>query len=193
MTSVIPVDTVYPITVRSWIYNHKGGTKFYAAQMLENALGHALVVFRWGKVGKFGDVMSSMCGSAVEAEKMIDKKLAEKQKGGYQMQHGSSSTGIAADASELPRVMSVGILNKVGPDRIKHLDPEFDTTGMRAVESPTFDEDGSFRPSETAETRRLAADAELREGVARQKAAQKILDDAASAATYANNPNFGRF
>jgi predicted DNA-binding WGR domain protein len=173
--------SVYPIKTRSISLDHQGGTKSYHLHMIEAANGHCVVINRWGKTGAFGEVDIKTFDSPVKANRAFDKKENEKTRKGYS-QVGSTRETTAADASELVKAVGMAVFNKMGAAAVKHLDPTFDTTGMREADPPQYDEE-TGRKLDTA--RRANLDELMRQ--------QKAAEEAAVLEAYAANDLYGRF
>lgn len=173
--------SIYPIKSRSISLDHRGGTKSYHLMIIEAANGKCVVINRWGKTGSFGEMKVETFDSPVAAQKAFDKKEREKGRNGYS-QTGSTRDTEAADASELVKAIGMATFNKMGAAAVKHLDPNFDTTGMREADPPQYDEE-TGRKLDTA--RRANLDEMMRQ--------QKAAEEAAVLEAYAANDLYGRF
>jgi predicted DNA-binding WGR domain protein len=173
--------SVYPIKMRTISLDHRGGTKSYHLMMIEAANGNCVVVNRWGKTGVFGEMKVETFDSPVKAQKAWDKKEREKTGKGYS-QTGSTREAIASEQSELSRTIGLSTFNKMGASAVKHLDPSFDTTGMREADPAQYDE-------ETGAKIDTSRKADLSNLIQEQK--QREAENAARA--YAENDLYGRF
>ncbi|QNH71691.1 hypothetical protein V1VFAS_096 [Rhizobium phage V1VFA-S] len=173
--------SVYPIKVHSISLDHRGGTKSYHLMMIQAANGNSVVVYRWGKTGVFGETKIETYDSPVKAQKGWDKKEREKTNNGYS-QTGPVVEKTANDASELMAAIGRNMFAKLGASNVKHLDPSFDTSGMREADDPQYDEE-TGRKLDTARKMDLAALLEE----------QKRKEEAEIAANYEVNELYGRF
>lgn len=171
----------YPIKSRALSLDHRGGTKSYHLMLIQANNGKCVVINRWGKTGAFGEMKVKTFDSVPAAEKAFSKKEREKTGKGYS-QTGASRETTAADGSELPRSIGLAVFNKMGAAAVKHLDPGFDTSGMREADNPQYDEETGRK----IDTARKADLAEL-------MAAQKAAEEETAKQAYADNPIFGRF
>ncbi|WP_168342099.1 WGR domain-containing protein [Rhizobium leguminosarum] len=173
--------SVYPIKVHSISLDHRGGTKSYHLMMIRAANGNTVVVYRWGKTGVFGEVKIETYDGPIKAQKGWDKKEREKTNNGYS-QTGPAVEKTANDASELMAAIGRNMFAKLGASNVKHLDPSFDTNGMREADDPQYDEE-TGKKLDTA--RRMDLAALLEE--------QKLKEAAEIAAAYEVNDLYGRF
>ncbi len=173
--------SVYPITSKTISYNHQGGTKSYHLHLIQAANGNCVVINRWGKTGSVGEMKIATFDSPIKAQRAFDKKETEKGRNGYR-QVGPARETSAKDASELVKAVGNVYFNKIGASAVRHLDPDFDTTGMRENDDPRWDEEGRAIDS----ARRAQIDNELQEEMKRAEA-QKV------ASAYASNDLYGRF
>jgi predicted DNA-binding WGR domain protein len=171
----------YPIKTRSISLDHRGGTKSYHLMIIEAANGNAVFISRWGKTGQFGEMKVEEYDSPAKAMKAWEKKEREKTRNGYG-QAGPAREGRADTSDEFPKAVSLSIFNKMGASAVKHLDPGFDTAGMREADPAQYDE-------ETGRKIDTARKADISEALAAEKAAS----EKAAAEAYADNPIFGRF
>lgn len=172
----------YPMKVTQQSYDHKGGTKSYHFTLIEAADGRAVVVFRYGKKGQFGQVLTETYETAKAAWKAYEKKENEKIKGGY-APIGSQTTKVANNSSTFAATVGIALFNKMGGRAVNHLDVGYDTSRMRQeVDPATLDEDGR----KVGDTSRKA---DIREALERQK--REEAEQAARA--YDDNDEFGIF
>jgi predicted DNA-binding WGR domain protein len=57
----------------------------YGLQLARSLFGHWGVVCQWGRVGRPGSTKTEWFASAAEAEAALRRKLAEKQRRGYEL------------------------------------------------------------------------------------------------------------
>jgi predicted DNA-binding WGR domain protein len=172
----------YPIKVTQQSYDHKGGTKSYHFTMIEAADGRCVVVFRYGKKGQFGQLITATFETAKAAWKHYEAKENEKQKGGY-TPIGTQSTKVAGNPTELPTTVGIALFNKIGGKAVNHIDTGYDTSKMRQeVDVPTLDEEGR----KVGDTSRKA---DIKDLLAQQKAAEEEL----AARAYDDNEEYGIF
>lgn len=132
----------YPIKVTQQSFDHRGGTKSYHFTLIEAANGKSVVVFRYGKKGQFGQVITEIYETAKAAWKAYEKKEGEKIKNGYQP-IGSQTTKVANNSSVFASTVGLALFNKMGGKAVNHLDIGFDTSKMRQeVDPATLDENG---------------------------------------------------
>ena len=170
----------YPIEIETTHYVHRGGAKFYNITVIHNMQDDAVVVFRWGRVSQFGDVKVQIFKSLEEAERAATKKENEKIGRGY-VQDGPMQKRTAEHRLELSRTIGLALFNKMGKTAVNHLDPGFDTSKMRDVDPPRFDEEG--RPQE--HIRKADISEQLRR-LAEEERVEALK-------VYENNPLFGLF
>lgn len=173
----------YPITVTQQSLNHKGGTKSYHFTLISNAAGKSVLVFRYGKTGQFGQLVVGQYETVQAAENVWAKKEREKSgsAGGYSPT-GGRTVKTANSSSELKDAMGLALLNKVGASAVKHIDPSYNTSGMRDTDPATVDEDG-----------RSNGDVSRKADVRALMEKQREEDAKRTAEAYANNENFGIF
>jgi predicted DNA-binding WGR domain protein len=76
--------TEFPILATKHTLDHSGGTKSFHLYVLHHkGSGRSLFITRWGKTGSFGQVKVEQHSTHVSATRAFDKKLEEKEKGGY--------------------------------------------------------------------------------------------------------------
>lgn len=172
----------YPMEVAKASLSHKGGTKDYFLTLVVNAQGRAIVIRRWGAKGATGQVRVKSFPSQSAAEADFQKELDHRQSGSKGYSITDSKTLKIESSAQFPLVVGRTIFPKIGPANVKHLDPAYDTTGMREPES-NRDEDDNFIGNTT---RHVTIDPDV---VARAEAAQKE----AELAEMKTNPKFGRF
>lgn len=172
--------SVYPITSKIVSLDHQGGTKSYHLHLIQAANGNCVVINRWGKTGSFGEMKVETFDSPVKAQRAFDKKETEKTRKGYR-QTSSARETTAKDSSELVKAVGVTFFNKMGVAAVSHLDPGFDTSGMRQLDGPNWDEDGN-----KLDPTRKVDPAVIRE--AQLKAQQEAIEQA-----YQSNDLYGRF
>lgn len=131
--------SVYPIEITRVHMPHKGGSKEYFVTEVLNSKGKALVIFRWGKVGGFGDIHTEMHDSFNAATKAVKKKISSKRSGGYEMKEEDHFT--CKDEGDVRRVLG-RVMSKVGKEAMLHIDPDFEVSGMQPGRAPQYDEDG---------------------------------------------------
>lgn len=172
--------SVYPITSKTISYDHQGGTKSYHLHLIQAANGNCVVINRWGKTGAIGEMKIEMFDSPVKAQRAFDKKETEKTRKGYR-QNGPAREATAKDASEIVKAVGNVYFNKMGATAVQHLDPAFDTSGMREVDSPQWDEDGN------------KLDSSRKVDPAAVRAAQLAAEKEAAEKAYSENDLYGRF
>ncbi|WP_456868363.1 WGR domain-containing protein [Galbibacter sp. BG1] len=161
---------------------HKGGTKEYFITLMANAQGKAIVIRRWGAKGAIGQVKVSKFDTVAAAERDYEKEIDRRQSGskGYQI---TDQKIVNVDAPEkLSLIIGRTVFPKIGGSNVKHIDPNYDTGGMREPESNRDDDDnyvGDFQ-------RRVKVDPDA-VAAAEKAEREKELD------VLRSNPKFGRF
>nr|AJW30269.1 hypothetical protein pLM21S1_p151 [Sinorhizobium sp. LM21] len=173
--------SIYPIKSRTITLDHRGGTKSYHLVLIEAANGNCVVINRWGKTGAFGEMKVETFDSPIKAQKAWDKKEREKTGKGYAQKGGTRERSVA-ETSELPKIVDAMTFNKMGASAVKHLDPFFDTSGMREADDPQYDE-------ETGAKLDTARKADLSDAIE----AKRIADAEKAARAYDDNDLYGRF
>jgi len=174
--------SVYPMEGTKCSLTHKGGTKEYFITLMANAQGKAIVVRRWGAKGAIGQVRVAKFDTVAEAENDYTKEVMKRQSSskGYQI---TDEKIVSVDAPEkLSLVIGRTVFPKIGASNVTHLDPNYDTAGMREPESNRDDDDnyiGEYR-------RRVKFDPDAVAAVERAER-EKELD------VLRSNPKFGRF
>lgn len=173
----------YPITVTQQSLDHRAGTKSYHFTLISNADGKSVLVFRYGKKGQFGQIIVNTYETVEKAEKAWASKEREKSgsTGGYTPISGRI-VKTAVVSSDLVKTVGLSLFNKMGASAVRHIDPTFNTDGMRDVDPPTVGEDGRS----TGDTSRKVNMTELKEQ-------QRVEEEARAAQTYAENADFGIF
>lgn len=121
---------------------HRGGTKSYTVLLVGNSLlNTALVVFRWGKVGNFGDVQVIRHNTGHAAGVEVDKKITSKGKGGYDVQTEVSNSQISW--AELVRELGPVYVGKIGREAL-HVNPTLDVSKVQGPSVPRTDENGNW-------------------------------------------------
>ncbi|MGV1754804.1 WGR domain-containing protein [Agrobacterium sp. CG674] len=172
----------YPIKVYSQSYDHANGTKSYHLMMIEASNGHCVFINRWGKKGTFGEMQVQTFATPKAAWKAYEKKETAKTRSGY-APLGSQRTNEATDAKTLGAAIGMVVLNKMGASNIKHLDPDYNTAGMREVDPPRTDE----------ETGKLVGDTSRKADIAAQLEAEREERRKEAAMAYDDNEEFGIF
>lgn len=174
--------SAYPIEVFTETLDHKGGTKSYHFLVLQASTGQALVVFRFGKTGAFGQFMVEQHPNITSASKAHQKKRKEKISGGYQPKVADSK--MLHSAEELRKFLGVAYLPQFGPENLKFLDPDFDVKGVKSPKVDGWDENGN------------KIDSAKRADLSSYEEQQRLEREAAEKAEYermAAHPNFGLF
>lgn len=176
--------SAYPIGVKRLMLEHKGGTKFYEITMIDNCVGrgNSLVVFRWGKVGTYGDIQVHQVSSLDGAEDLRRRKRYEKEGRGYRAMPSPASRREIFKREELAGVVGPLIFSRLGAENVNFIDPDFDTTGMKAAEKPKRGENFEDLTYEDMAARKREFEEEAR----RQ-------EQSATESFYQNNPNYGAF
>jgi predicted DNA-binding WGR domain protein len=177
----------YPMEIWGVSLEHEKGTKAYDIKVVSSSAGPAIVIFRWGKVGVRGDILVKRFDTYTEAKSAAEAKKREKKTRGYD-QTSISEAKVVNGRFSLVQAIGRPTLAKLDPDDITHIDPDFDTKGMRRREPPRLDEDGRLN-------QRALRDKELREKEElrkfREEQRRKEEDEAES--FYRNNPLYGAF
>lgn len=134
--------TAYPIHVSIIKLLHKGGTKEYTAYEIASK-DTGVAVFRFGKVGAFGQLKVETYTKSAGAEAAVRKKLKEKASGGYVESDIKefSANNEAELRSIIGRVM-ITMITKIGKAALLHIDPDFNVTGIPELREAEYDEDG---------------------------------------------------
>ena len=172
--------SVYPITSKTVSLDHQGGTKSYHLHLIQNGDGKCVVINRWGKTGAIGEMKFEMFDSPVAAERAFARKETEKTRKGYR-QTNATREATANSQTELVKAIGTVYFNKMGASMVKHLDPSFDTTGMREMDGPDWDEDGN------------KVDSSRKVDPAVIRAAQIAAEKEAAEKAYSANDLYGRF
>lgn len=186
------MSSIYPMQKGVVTLEHKGGTKAYRIVILSNASDRAVVLFLWGKIGLLSNSQVHLCASLAEANKLADKKISEKMRGGYEVVERDSKK---IEASEfLQRNVGMGNFAKLGATAIKHVDPNYDTGTMRAEPIPaSWGESGEDldRQRHAQAARDLVAEKKARERAEAEE--RRLKEEAERAAAYKSNPLYGMF
>lgn len=134
--------SVYPISIEEISLHHKGGTKAYHLIILASENGKSVVVYRYGKIGVFGQMIIERYDTVLAGENAFHKKLREKQNGGYGLIAMPTRSSVLLDAAELKQRLGRALAPVFGPDNYLHLDPDFDIAGVKSSR-PEYDEDGA--------------------------------------------------
>ncbi|MDE4297067.1 WGR domain-containing protein [Phaeobacter gallaeciensis] len=179
----------YPVRIEAISLDHKGGTKSYHITKVTNQNGKSLVIYRWGKTGAFGEVMTEKFESASAADKAFEKKLGTKMKGGYSpdAQHDPMPVDVN-DFDGLRKKLGRPTMARLGPDHISHIDGDVDTSGVKDAETPRIGEDGRLNPQAEAEKRKRLEEEKRKARKEMERRQQQEYE-----AAYTANPNFGAF
>lgn len=156
---------------------HAQGTKeYHLLSVVNNKTGRALVVFRWGKKGSWGQ-MQVQTGTISAIRKLYQEKTHEKEKGRYNQ---TNDTAIKAETdADVKRLVTPPYWAKLGSDNIKYVMPDADVTGIEEPQVVEFDEelDGKFKVKhrikehpDFVEDEAVKAQRQLEEAKNRQKA-----------------------
>lgn len=174
--------TAYPMQFEKQHWEHRGGTKDYTFYFFQTADNKALIVKRWGKVGSQGQFQVHKYNDVGQAQKDFATFQSERLRKGYTRELAIPSAISDANGAKT----AVGRFNvaPIGADAWTHIDPSFDTTGMKPADPPTRDEEGNFlgRPA----TRRVPIDEEATRLAAEAKAAEERKE-------LESHPLFGKF
>lgn len=174
--------SVYPMEGTKCSLTHKGGTKEYFITLMANAEGKAIVVRRWGAKGAIGQVRVSKFDTVAAAESDYTKELDKRQSGAKGYQLTDQRIVNVKSAERLSLVIGRTVFPKIGASNVQHIDPNYDTAGMREPESNRDDDDNFVGNVE----RRVKIDPDA-VAAAEQAAKEKELD------VLRSNPKFGRF
>ena len=180
----------YPVRIERVSLKHKGGTKAFHLYVISNIQGKSLFVTRWGRIGAFGSIKVEEFDTRKEAEKAFGKKLNEKTSRGYRNDNNGGEIANAQD--EFSTKVGMILFNKLGAKAVNHIDPDYDTTGMREVDPPQYDEETGAR----LDAQRRFSDEQMikmKEQAEREQREMKEAADAARMKKYKDNPLFGAF
>jgi predicted DNA-binding WGR domain protein len=160
---------------------HRGGTKEYFLTLVCAPGGSSIVIRRWGAKGALGQLKVTKFVSQKDAEKDFEKELNARQSGSKGYQVTDSKELQVASPEELARAIGRTVMPKIGAANMQHIDPTFDTTGMRDPEQ-TREEDGT--PIDTR--RRVQLTPEQEAEIIEQERMARLAPVKA-------HPDFGRF
>ena len=174
------MSSPYPMKVTSETLEHGGGTKAYHIYSVQTADGPTLVIYRWGKVGAFGEIKTEQHPHAAAARDAMEKKRRSKESNGYREKAFTPEKKVE-DVAALRGALGLALFEKIGKTNLNFLDPDIDTSRMRDVDPPSYDEDGN------------KLDNARKADLSRQLAAEAERKRKEVAATLAAHPDFGRF
>jgi predicted DNA-binding WGR domain protein len=131
--------TAYPIHVSIIKLLHKGGTKEYTAYEISSKYT-GVAVFRFGKVGAFGQLKVETYTKPAGSEAAVIKKLKEKASGGYV--ESDIKEFSANNEAELRSIIGRVMITKIGKAALLHVDPDFNVAGIPELREAEYDEDG---------------------------------------------------
>lgn len=133
----------YPMQYEKVSFEHMGGTKAYILLKIVSDHG-AILIKRWGRIGALSQLKVEPYTTAGQAERAFVTARDERTSGrkGYRITDRKIDQ-ITAPA-ELRAVIGRAVFPKIGAPAINQIDPDYDTTGFRQPEDPTYDEDGNY-------------------------------------------------
>ncbi|TDW20378.1 WGR domain-containing protein [Rhizobium azibense] len=159
--------------------------KHYNVSLLINPDGMAIIVRRWGKIGKIGDFKIEKFAIQAKAEQEFDKLVQSKLGKGYVSK--SSQIKQISSESDLRMAFGPAVWPQIPAGALNHVLPDMDTTGRPAQAAPPrFSEDGRYLGEPPARTYSKTEIAKARE-------AEKALEQEVAIETYKSNPRFGLF
>jgi predicted DNA-binding WGR domain protein len=177
------MSSFYPMRQEQVHFRHQGGTKGYYLTSITNAQGDGILIRRWGKLGRESSIKVEVF-AAKQRDRVLLGAFKERERKGYREEKPQAQT--LTHSADLFNAIGRIYFPKIGKEAIEHLDPNYDTSGMKSTVDPDFDEDGnrvvkSARPAftpEQLEEAKLQAEREAQ---------------AAKMAAYKSHPLFGRF
>jgi hypothetical protein len=186
--------SLYPMRVETWHGDHQSGTKSYTIIYLHCDDGSTVLINRFGKVSAGGQVSVQTAG---DLEKICQKKVREKQGGGYDLRRSEES--VLSEA-ELVLLIKRDTSSSIADTIRSHA--EFRRAVSDTFYAPSSSSTETWSDKQKREARekdrRMASEratmmAELeirnREEAAARVIAQKIDDDE----RMKSNPLWGRF
>jgi len=122
--------SVFPITIIRESLRHRQGTKAYHLLRIMTASGPALTINRWGKTEAWGEIQIVRHDSMAQATTAYNQEKREKEGRGYSVYMMARSDN-ADDFEEFKKVLGPQYFSQLGVDNLRHLSPDFDTTGVR--------------------------------------------------------------
>lgn len=155
----------YPMLIEKVWLDHRGGTKSYQIMRVTAADGKSLLIWRWGKTGKEGQVQVFTLDDEQSACDAFKNKVKDRERSGYsERTNGTAPAFIsttAQDGSQLRLAIGVSTFYKLGTEAILHVDPDAKTDGVREPDlepewEPDPDNPGKFRNTNVRPPRVIA-------------------------------------
>lgn len=190
-------QTCYPISY-SYIplFSEKRGTeKRFYFYVLNADNGKSTVITRWGFKGSFGDISVAHFETIKEALDFVENKLDEKYSEGFHNSSGSSEA-TCENETELRQKLGRALLPNLSAPDVTHVDPDFDTRGMKKERPmPRLAEDGRLneetkRANAIKELNRLR---ELKQTQREEAEIQRQVQELEAEARYIEDETYGAF
>jgi predicted DNA-binding WGR domain protein len=135
------------IQVRKVSLRHRGGTKEYHLLCVVNdSIGHGIVVNRWGKTGAWGQMKTERDDGKKSFNSFL-AKLQEKEARGYSIYKDEANSYDTNEAAK--SAIGMAYWPQLGAANILHVMPGIDTSGVREAEPVTWkEENGKFVPDD---------------------------------------------
>lgn len=124
--------TPFPISISKVSLKHDGETKAYHVTTACNARGQGITIFRWGRIGREGQVLVEKHHSSSATAQAALARIKQKQRRGYEESAAKEHT--ATTEAELKQFIGPSIWFKIGADAISHLAPGASTAGVTTPE-----------------------------------------------------------
>lgn len=183
--------TEFPIEAQKHTLDHSGGTKSFHLYILHHkGSGRSLFITRWGKTGAFGQVKVDQCADRNVATRAFDKKLEEKERGGYRGT-AMDTPKDCADQGSLTGYIGAQLTSTISPSDWAWLK----TGDATSTTSRKLNPEDAAREQERQDRLKAQADKAERDAQARRELEEKLRleQEAERAKAQEQIPNWGRF
>lgn len=168
----------------------KGFTKDYTFYAVVNKDGDGILIRKWGRTGAEGQIKVTKHADEEHLQHTLMQEQKQRGARDYYLDQSKETDNILS-ATELKMFLGRMVWPRTGADNLKHLDPDFDTTGIKdprekvAVKHPDGSVTYEYLPK--LDTKAL----KKREEVAEQLAREKRRED--NQHMMETNPTWGMF
>jgi len=120
----------FPITIVRKSLRYRMGNKDYHGVLLTNADKKAVLIFRWGKAGQWGQMKVEAFDNAEAAEREFESKLRAKEAKGYDNEL-LNRVDTADNVAELQSVLGASYWSNIGKKNLDHICEGAPTAGVK--------------------------------------------------------------
>lgn len=121
-------------------YTGAGSNKDYRTVLIQNnKTNRAIIIFRWGKAGAWGQMKVERFDRVSEAVAAVRTKISEKQNKGYRHVGIGTTVNNLDSEDQFKHVLGPQYWAQIGADNLKFICPEVDATGSRERPNPDWE------------------------------------------------------